>query len=117
MMKGEAKVTFNKKIKELENGLTEMGTLLNVLSKTSKEILGQDAYDNQMEYLKKAKKPKKLNVDKWIERIRNINGALPYINMDEDKMNDRTLIRDVILLNDIQRTYLGRLATNPRSRR
>ena len=56
MMKGEAKVTFNKKIKELENGLTEMGTLLNVLSKTSKEILDQDAYDNQMECLKKTTK-------------------------------------------------------------
>ena len=76
-----------------------MSTLLNFLNETSKEILGQDAFDNQMEYLKKTKKPKKLSVDEWLKSIRNINGALPYINMDEDKMNDKTLIRDVILLN------------------
>ena len=99
MMKGEAKVTFSKKIEEMDNGLTDMNTLLSVLNETSKEILGQDAFDNQMEYLKKTKKPKKLIVDEWLKRIRNINGALPYIDMDEDKMSDKTLIRDVILPN------------------
>ena len=99
MMKGEARATYTEKIDELPDGLTSMDTLLDVLNNTSIEILGQDAFDNQMEYLKKTKKPKKLSVDKWLKRIRNINGALPYINMDEDKMSDRTLIRDVIMPN------------------
>ena len=99
MMKGEARATYTEKIDELPNGLTDIDALLEVLNNTSIEILGQDAFDNQIEYLKKTKKPKKLSVDEWLKRIRNINGALPYINMDEDKMSDKTLIRDLIMPN------------------
>ena len=54
--------------------------LLEVVEDTTKAILGMNAYDNQVEYLKTMKKPRKLSVDEWMRRIQNINFYL--VNME-----------------------------------
>ena len=59
-------------------------------------ILGTNAYDNQIEYLKTTKKPKKLSADEWMRRIQNIN--LHLVNMEEDAqmLTDKEIIKEII---------------------
>ena len=100
ILKSSAKISFMANIKSLEE--SEKDTYEGVkdaIKATSKEILGNDAYDNQVEYLKKTKKPRKMSVDEWLKKVQNINFALPYIDMDEEKLSTKELIKEVVLPN------------------
>ena len=70
-----------------------------VIKSTTNAILGTNAYDNQIEYLKTTKKPKKLSADEWMRRIQNIN--LHLVNMEEDAqmLTDKEIIKEIIILN------------------
>ena len=51
------------------NGITMIAKLEMAIDSTTTEVLGHDAFENKIEYLKKTKKPKKMSVDDWMRRI------------------------------------------------
>ena len=69
------------------------------IAETSRAILGQLAYDNQIDYLRQTRKPKKMNVEEWIYRIKNINNYIPAIDSGEMPMMDRQLVREGVMQN------------------
>ena len=64
-----------------------------------KKTLGEDAYERQLTYLKETKMPAKMDVETWIERVKAINQALPLFKTGEDRLEDRQLIKEVIIPN------------------
>ena len=73
--------------------------LLEVVENTTEAILGANAYDNQVEYLKTTKKPRKISVDKWMRRIQNINLHLANTENEATMLTDRKLIKQIIIPN------------------
>ena len=99
-LKGSAKNTCSRAVAAVNGGVIDTnGHLETVLQETTSVILGINAYDNQMEYLKTTKKPRKLSVDDWMRRIQNIN--LHMVNMEQGAtlLDDRTLIKEIIIPN------------------
>ena len=99
-LQGSALNSFLEAIDALgPNGVTTIAELETAMNSTTEEVLGHDAFENQMEYLKRTKKPKKMSVDDWMRRIRNINFSIPVIDSSQTALTDNVLIRDVILPN------------------
>lgn len=42
-------------------------------------LIGKDAYENQRDYIKEVKKPKDMNVRKWLLQIKIMNTCLPFL--------------------------------------
>jgi len=61
--------------------------------------LGVNALDNQIEYLKETKKPEKMSVKQWINRIKNINSYLPLMALEFVPLTEKQLITEVISKN------------------
>ena len=81
------------------NSITTIAEIETTIDSTTAEVLGHNAFENQMEYLKKTKKPKKISVDNWLRRIRNINFSISTIDSTQVALTNNVLIRDVILPN------------------
>ena len=108
VLKGSAKTSFIALVTEAEEAIKAEEEIDNVftykeldgvINQTTYEILGHDAFDNQIEYLKNTKKLRNLSVDEWMKRIRTINFAIKYMADDARYLSERELIRDVILPN------------------
>jgi hypothetical protein len=69
------------------------------LDKLTRAVLGVDALDNQIEYLKETKKPEKMSVKQWINRIKNINSYLPLMALEFVPLTEKQLITEVISKN------------------
>ena len=99
-LKGAARDSASEAISEINDGTIDSNEALEeVISATTNAILGNHAYDNQVEYLRNTKKPKKLTADDWMRRIRNINMHLANMGEDARKLTDKELIKDVIIPN------------------
>ena len=101
-LKGSAKISFLEALADVRGANATLSTYLEFkesMAKTSSEILGQDAFEKQIEYLKNTKKPKKLTVEEWMRKIKNINFNLPVIDSSEKAIEDKILLRDVIMPN------------------
>jgi hypothetical protein len=61
--------------------------------------LGEEAYENQKDYLKFTPKPDKMSVKDWINRIKNINSYLPLMEHEARSFSERELIAEVISKN------------------
>ena len=79
--------------------LPSKNSIINVVNCINGIYILANAYDNQVKYLKTAKKPRKLSVDEWMQRIQNIN--LHLVNMEDGArmLNDRELIKEIIIPN------------------
>ena len=73
-------------------------SLKDVKEATTSAILGLDAHNNQIEYLKSTKKPKMLSVDEWIWCVQNINLHLVNIANDTRLLADREIIKNYFKL-------------------
>ena len=60
------------------------------------EGLGEEAYEEQYQYLCETKKPRDMKVSDWIDRLEVINERLPLIDRSADKLSERETIRKVI---------------------
>ena len=103
MFKGNSKQTLNRIIQRCE-GLTDgvpadEAQLKQIVSKFTSQILGSEAYENQLTYLKTVKKPRKLEVFEWLTRIQNIIYILPFLDLDRSILTDEEVIRDIVLPN------------------
>ena len=80
-LKGSAKNSCSRAVATVNGGVIDTNARLEtVVEETTSMILGLNAYDNQLEYLKTTKKPRKLSVEEWMRRIQNIN--LHMVNME-----------------------------------
>ena len=99
-LKGAARDSVSQAISETNEGTIDTNEALeDVIWETTHAILGNYAHDKQVEYLKATKKPRKLTVDEWLRRIRNINTQLENMDREETKLTDKELIKEVILPN------------------
>ena len=81
-LKGSAKNSWSRAVAGVNGGLIDTNNRLNkVVTQTTEAILGTNTYDNQVKYLNTTKKPRKLSVDEWMQRIQNIN--LHLVNMED----------------------------------
>ena len=99
-LKGSAKNSCSRVVAGVNNGVIDTNEVLKlVIEETTSAILGLNAHDNQIEYLRTAKKPRKLSVEQWMRRIQNIN--LHLVNMEKGAklLTDRELIKEVIIPN------------------
>jgi hypothetical protein len=62
-------------------------------------VLGEGAFCNQKEYVKKMPKPEKMTVKQWVNRIENINSYLPLMKPNTQAFTEEDLINEVITLN------------------
>jgi hypothetical protein len=62
-------------------------------------VLGAEAFENQKDYLKSTRKPDKMSVKDWINRIKNINSYLPLMEPEARSFSERELIAEVISKN------------------
>ena len=104
MFKGNSKQTLNRILQRFD-GLNDEGIprgrqqLKALVSKFASQILGSEAYENQLTYLKTIKKPRKLEVFEWLTRIQNIVYILPFLDPDRSILTDEEIIRDIVLPN------------------
>jgi hypothetical protein len=63
------------------------------------EIIEEDAYQSQKDYLKKTHKPHKMPVKQWISRMKNINSYLPLMEQEASSLTEKELITKVITPN------------------
>ena len=73
------------------------------------EDLGEEAYEEQYQYLCETKMPRDMKVQDWIDRLEVINERLPLIDRSADKLSERETIRKVITPNiprEWERDYL-----------
>ena len=99
-LKGSAKESCSRTVAGINGGTIDTNVRLEeVVEETTNRILGRNAYDNQIEYLRTSKKSRKLTVNEWMRRIQNIN--LHLVNMDRDAtlLTDREIIKDIIMPN------------------
>jgi len=75
-------LTFNDHVEQLTNA-----------------VLGEEALENQKDYLKFTPKPDKMSVKDWINRIKTINSYLPLMEHDARAFSERELIAEVISKN------------------
>jgi hypothetical protein len=75
-------LTFNDHVEQLTNA-----------------VLGEEAFENQKDYLKFTPKPDKMSVKDWINRIKTINSYLPLIEHDARAFSERELIAEIISKN------------------
>jgi hypothetical protein len=68
-------------------------TFDNHVWKLTMAIIGEDAFDDQKEYLENTKKPEKLSAKQWINCLRNINSYLPFMKEGKDTYSKRDLIK------------------------
>ena len=61
------------------------------------ETLPEESARKQIKYLKNTTKPRKLNVRKWVRRIKNINSLLPM--MGGTKLSEEEIVKEVIAPN------------------
>ena len=59
------------------------------MAKLTRAVLGVDAFDNQIEYLKETPKPENMSVKQWINRIRNINSYLPLMDQEARTFSEK----------------------------
>ena len=100
-LRGQASMSFQFQLQQLQNGrATSYNELRIAIQETSTMILGHDAHENQLNYLKFTKKPRELTIDEWFWRILNINLSLPYMSADgEQPLRARTLLKEVVMKN------------------
>ena len=60
------------------------------------EILDDEAVENQVQYLKRTKKPRSVEVKRWIKRMRLINSFLPKMEANTNAMTEIVLIKECI---------------------
>jgi len=77
------------------NNLDEDDFNLHLLT-LSEAILGEHAFENEVEYLRNTKKPKGMPSYKWIRRIKNINANLERMSGNATKMTENELVKYVI---------------------
>ena len=90
---GPAKSTFNRIVRT--NAPTEV-TLAEDLWEFTEEILPDNAYDDQCEYLRSTKKPMGLTSKDWIQRIEEINSYLSIMDENGASFTNDELIKQVI---------------------
>ncbi len=61
--------------------------------KLTMAILGEDAFDDQKEYLENTKKHEKISAKQWINHLRNINSYLPFMKEGVAAYSKRDLIK------------------------
>ena len=71
--------------------------MLEVVAETTDTILEANVDDNQLEYLKTTKMLRILMVDEWMKSIQNINLHLVTIEEGARMLEDRELIKEVIV--------------------
>ena len=60
------------------------------------KILDDEAVENQVQYLKRTKKPRSVEVKRWIKRMRLINSFLPKMEANTNAMTEIVLIKECI---------------------
>ena len=99
-LKGSAKESYSRAVAGVNRGTINTNLQLEeVVEEITNRILGRNAYDNQIEYLRTTKKPRKLTVNEWIQRIQNINLHLVNMERDATLLTDREIIKDIIMPN------------------
>ena len=58
-------------------------------------ILGEDAHENMVDYLKDTKKPNNMSIKGWLMRMQAINTYLPFLESggDGDQLTERELVK------------------------
>ncbi len=62
-------------------------------------IPGDDALQNEKDYLKTTPKPEKMSVKQWINRMTSINSYLPLMQQNGQSLSKEDLIAEVIAKN------------------
>ena len=65
----------------------------------TEEIMGPDAYDDQLEYLTDTRQPRDMALMMWIDRVEVANQALGLLKKGESEMADNILIKKIIAKN------------------
>ena len=105
MLKDSARTTYTGIVNDLpeptagQHRVSDQETLEETIAEATRAILGQSAYNNQIDYLRLTKKPKKLSIDEWMRRIKNINNCIPVIDPNETAMTEGQFVREVVLPN------------------
>ena len=61
--------------------------------KSVKALVGEDAYEEQTEYLWETKKPQDMDVHRWIRRMKAISSYLPTLNSGATALTEDQLVR------------------------
>ena len=59
-------------------------------------LLGKDAYNDQVEYLRDTRKPRDINVTSWTRQLKTINSYLELMKKDGKAFTEEGLIRKII---------------------
>ena len=98
-MKGSEKNSCSRAVAGINGDVIDTNASLKEVNEaTTSAILGLNAHDNLIEYLKTTKKPKKLSVDEWILCIQNINLHLVNIANGTRLLADREIIKNYFKL-------------------
>jgi hypothetical protein len=62
-------------------------------------IVGNDAFQNQKDYLKNMPKPEKMSVKQWVNRLKNINSYVPLMQRNGSSYSKEDLIAEIITKN------------------
>ena len=74
-------------------------TFENHVRELTRAILGEDALQNQKDYLKSTPKPEKMSVKQWVNRIKNINSYLSLMQENGWSFTKEELVYEVISKN------------------
>mmetsp|Transcript_60514 Transcript_60514/g.72754 ORF Transcript_60514/g.72754 Transcript_60514/m.72754 type:complete len:301 (-) Transcript_60514:397-1299(-) len=96
-MKGSARDTWDK-IAGTVAWRTTMTFYENLLELV-KEILGEDAKDNQKDYIRNTKKPVKMPAGKWVRRLKTINNIIKLMGDGAESLTEKQLVTECIAPN------------------
>ena len=69
------------------------------LRDVTRDVIGSEAYSNQREWLRSARKPRSLKAGKWVRRLKTINNYLTVMDPDRQPYTEQQLVEYCIAPN------------------